>query len=95
MKAYTVLAAIALTAIVFVSPSMASNSVKISTEKGYMDYGVRGYFGETMVPSADVEQSIGQSREDGGSPPALNNAKGFGLGTGTSVEQSREKSVRW
>jgi hypothetical protein len=95
MKAYTVIAAIALTAIVFASPLMASNSVNISTEKGYMDHNVRGYFGETTVPSAGIEQSIGQSRENGGSQPALNSAKGLGLGTGTSVEQSTEKGVRW
>jgi len=79
MKAYTVIAAIALSAIVFSSPLMASNSVNISTEKGYMDPGLRGYFGETMVPSLDVEQSIDQSRENGVSQPALNSVKGFGL----------------
>ena len=95
MKAYTVIAAIALSAIVFSSPLMASNSVNISTEKGYMDSGLRGYFGETMAPSPDVEQSIDQSRENGASRPALNRVKGFGLNTGTSVEQSREKGVRW
>lgn len=95
MKAYTVLAAIALSAMVFASLSMAADTVKISTEKGYVDHGVRGYFGETTVPSADVGHSIGQSREDGGPQTALNSAKGLGLGTGTSVEQSREKGVRW
>ena len=95
MKAYTVIAAIALTAIVFASPLMASNSVNISTEKGYMDSGLRGYFGETMALSPDVERSIDQSRENGGLHSGLNSTRGLGLGTGTSVEQSTEKSVRW
>ena len=95
MKAYNIIAAIALSAIVFASPLMASNIIKISTEKEYMDHGVRGYFGETTVPSVDAEQSIDQSRENGGSQHALNNARGNGLSTGTVIEQSRENGVRW
>jgi len=60
--------AIALMALSFSSPVMASDSIQSSTEKGVMHPDVRGYFGadEATMPQPDVAQSIRQSREDGG-----------------------------
>jgi hypothetical protein len=95
MKTYSVLSAIALTAILFVNPVMAFNSVQSSSEKGHISHGVWGYFGETMAPEP-VEHSLDQSKENGGSPRALNNSRsGYGVGTDSNIEQSREKGMRW
>jgi hypothetical protein len=96
MKTCNVLTAIALTAILFVNPVMAFNSIQSSNEKGHIDQWVWGYFGETMVPEPDVEHSVSLSRENGGSQHALNNARsGYGVGTESNIEQSRENGMRW
>jgi hypothetical protein len=96
MTKYTIVLAIALTALLFANPLMASNSIQSSTEKGFTESGVRGYFAGSMVLTPDVEQSVGQSRENGGSQQASNSAQlGYGVDTDSSIEKSRENGMRW
>lgn len=95
MRTHLLIAAIGLTGLLLAGPAMASESVTASTERGYPHHEVRGYFGDRTWAPADLQHSIGQSRENGGAPRALSKAKsGYGIDTATSLERSREEGMR-